>query len=148
MPASGLPPDMYDTILVPIDGSDNANRAVHHAIEQAERFGATLYSLFVVDTRLYGEPGLSSTELVIDDIEDEGQALLSELAGTAENRGIEVVTRCCHGVPHEEITAYADEVDADMVVLGYQGQTHSVDGHIGSVAERVVRHAGRPVFVV
>lgn len=139
---------MYDSILVPIDGSDNANRAVHHAMEQAERFGATLYSLYVVDTRLYGEPGLSSTELVIDDLEDEGQRLLAELVEQADNRGIEAVTRCCHGVPHEEIIDYADEVDADVVVLGYQGQTHSLRGNIGSVAERVVRHAGRPVFVV
>ncbi len=144
----GLPSDMYDTVLVPIDDSDDANRAAHHAIEQAKRFGATLHSLFVVDTRLYGEPGLSSTELVVDDLEDEGQALLAGLADTADNHGIDVVTRCCHGLPHEEIIAYADEMNADMIVLGYQGQTHSGDGHSGSVVERVVRHAGRPVFVV
>ncbi|AQL44025.1 universal stress protein [Halorientalis sp. IM1011] len=138
---------MYDTILVPIDGSDGANRATEHALELAERFGATLYSIFVVDTRLYGEPGLSSTELVIDEIEDTGHGYLKTLSERAEREGIEVVTRNCHGVPHQEIIAYADEVDADAIVMGFEGKTHS-KGNIGSVVERVLRDASRPVFAV
>lgn len=139
---------MYDTILVPTDGSDGANRAVRHAVELAERFGATLHAMYVVDTRRYGEPGLSSTELVINDLEAEGESLLSDVTERAERHGVETVTRCCHGVPSEEIVAHADGVDADVIVVGYQGQTHARPGHIGSVVERVVRNAGRPVFVV
>jgi nucleotide-binding universal stress UspA family protein len=139
---------MYDTILVAIDGSEDADRAADYAIEQADRFGATLHSLFVIDTRLHGEPGLSSVELVVDELEDEGQRLLDGIGDRAAEREVEVVTRCCHGVPHEEIVDYGDEIDADAVFLGYQGQSHSRSDHIGSVTERVVRHAGRPVFVV
>ena len=139
---------MYDTILVPIDGSEDADRAVRYALEQAEQFGATLHSMFVVDTRLHGEPALSSTELVLDDLEDEGQRLLDDVSDRAKSRGVEVVTRCCHGVPHEKIIDYGAEVEADAIVIGYQGRSHSQGDHIGSVAERVVRHAGRPVFVV
>ncbi|RXK51370.1 universal stress protein [Halorientalis pallida] len=138
---------MYDTILVPIDGSDGANRATEHGLELAERFDATLYSIFVVDTRLYGEPGLSSTELVIDEIEDTGHGYLKTLIERAENEGIEVETRSCHGVPHRQIIEYADEVDADAIVMGFQGKTHS-EGNIGSVVERVLRDASRPVFAV
>lgn len=139
---------MYDTILVPTDGSEDADRAVRYALEQAARFDAALHTLFVVDTRLHGEPALSSTELVVDDLEDEGQRLLDAVRERADERGVDVVTRCCHGVPHEEIVEYGAEVEADAIFLGYQGRGHTRGDHIGSVAERVVRHAGRPVFVV
>ena len=137
---------MYDTILVPLDGSDSSNRAAEHALELAERFDSSLHSLFVVDTRLYGEPSLSSTEIVVDELEDHGHELLEEYAGRTDNRGIETETRVCHGVPHDEIVAYADSIDADAIVMGYQGQTHR--HKIGSVAERVVRDGSRPVFTV
>ncbi|WP_336002723.1 universal stress protein [Halorientalis halophila] len=139
---------MYDTILVPIDGSDGANRAIEHGLELAERFDAALYAIFVVDTRLYGEPGLSSTELVIDEIEDTGHGYLTDFAERADNHGIEIETRSCHGVPQEEIVTYADEVDADAIVMGYQGQTHEGRGQIGSVVDRVLQDATRPVFAV
>lgn len=135
---------MYDTILVPTDGSDGANRAIEHAFELAVRHDAAVHGLFVVDHRQYGEPALSSVELVIDEVEDHGQSLLSEVAERADNEEIEVVTRCCHGIPQEEIVAYADEIDADLIVVGYQGHSHR--NRIGSVAERVVREAGRPVL--
>lgn len=137
---------MYERILVPIDGSDGANRAAEHGLDLADQYGAELYSLFVVDTRLYGEPGLSSTELVVDEIEDRGQALLKDFASEADNYDLAVTTRCCHGVPHREIIGYADDVDADAIVMGYQGQTHQK--RIGSVVERVIRDADRPVFAV
>jgi len=95
---------------------------------------------------MYGEPSLSSTEIVVDEIEDHGHALVDDLAGRADNRGIEIQTRVCHGDPHAEIVDYADDVDADVVVMGYQGQTHR--HKIGSVVERVVRDGSRPVLSV
>ena len=139
---------MYDTILVPIDGSDGSNRAIQHALELGERYDAALHAIYVVDTRLYGEPGLSSTELVTDEIEDRGQVLLADFAERADNLGRQVETRCCHGDPHQEIVDYADQVDADVIVLGFQGHTHERQGNIGSVAERVIRTGQRPVFTV
>lgn len=109
-----------------------------------------------------GPIGNVGCRLVVEEVEDYGQALLNELAERGDNEGIEVVTRCCHGIPQEEIVAYADEIDADLIIVGYQGQSHR--NRIGSVhesvalvsqsertasddvAERVVRHAGRPVL--
>jgi nucleotide-binding universal stress UspA family protein len=137
---------MYDTILVPTDGSDPANRAVEHGLELAERFGATLHGLYVVDTRRYGEPALSSAEIVLQELEEDGTALVSKIAERGDNRGVAVETRVCHGAPHEEIITYADDIDADLVVLGYQGHSHSIEGHMGSVADRVTQRAGRPVL--
>lgn len=138
---------MYDTILVATDGSPSAEGAVERAFDLAEHYDATVHAMFVVDTRMYGEPALSSTELVVEEVEERGHELLQNLTDQASSRGVELVTRCCHGVPYEEILSLADETDADLVVLGYKGETHPTTDHIGSVAERVVRFATRPVLL-
>ncbi|MDS0295255.1 universal stress protein [Halogeometricum luteum] len=137
---------MYETILLPVDGSDPSNRAVEHALEIAERFAATVHAVHVVDTRRYGEPTLSSTELVLDELEDRGHDLLEELADRADNSGIAVEKQVCHGDPATEIISHADAVDADIIVLGSRGTSHQRTTHLGSVADRVVRRAGRPVL--
>ncbi len=139
---------MYDTILVGTDGSASANRAVVHALEQAERFGAVLHAVFVVDTGRYDETALSSAELVTNDLEDAGQQLLEDIVTRADDLDVEHVTRCCHGNPHSELVSYADSIDADLIVLGFQGQSHPKTDIMGSVSDRVLRNAGRPVLVV
>lgn len=138
---------MYDTVLVATDGSGPATRAVTHALEQAERSDAELHAIYVVDTARYAEPALSSAELATNEMEEWGQQELDEVAERAESLGIEVLTRSCHGRPYIEIVEYADTIDADLIVVGYQGHSHSDPGQIGSVTDRVVANAGRPVLV-
>ncbi|ADJ15432.1 universal stress protein [Halalkalicoccus jeotgali] len=137
---------MYQTILVPIDGSEPANRAVEHALDLAENYGAAIHTLHVVDTARYGEPTLSSAEIVLNELEERGYGLLEEVADLADDRAVVAGTRLCRGRPQQEILEYADEIDADLIVLGSRGQSHQLGGHIGSVAERVVRSADRPVL--
>ncbi|MFC4541403.1 universal stress protein [Halosolutus amylolyticus] len=137
---------MYDTILVPTDGSDPANRAVEHALELADRYDADVHAMYCVETHRYGEPALSSAEIVLDNLEDQGAAMLEELADRADNVGIECTWNVCHGRPWEEVHRKGEELDADLIVIGFQGQSHDRTGKIGSVAERVVRNADRPVL--
>ncbi len=136
----------YDTILVPTDGSEHAEEAVEVAFRLAEEQGATVHTLFVVDTLLYGEPALSSVELFVDEIGDRGSDLLSELVGRGNERGIDVVREVRHGDPHDVIVEYADEIDADLVVMGYQGQSHRK--HRGTVVEHVLEESDRHVLVI
>jgi nucleotide-binding universal stress UspA family protein len=137
---------MYDTILVPTDGSDPANRAVEHALALADRYGSHVHALYCVETHRYGEPALSSTAIVLNQLEEQGQAMLEELGGRADNAGIECTWDVCHGRPWEAALDAADEINADLIVIGYQGQSHARVGKIGSVAERIVRSADRPVL--
>jgi nucleotide-binding universal stress UspA family protein len=139
---------MYDTILVATDGSGPANRAVVHALEQAEQSGAILHAIYVVDTDRHAEPALSSVELLTNELEELGTEELAEVGERGADLGVEVVTRNCHGKPYQEIIAYADEIDADLVVLGYRGHSHTETDQIGSVTDRVVQNLGRPVMVV
>jgi len=88
-------------------------------------------ALYCVETHRYGEPALSSTEIVLERLEEEGAAMLAELADRADNVGIDWTSTVCHGLPWEEIHEKADEVDADLIVLGYQGQSHQRSSKIG-----------------
>lgn len=139
---------MYDTILIGTDGSVSANRAAIHALELAEQFDAKLFGIYVVDTSIYGEPALGSAELQTNEVEALGCEYLDEVEQRAEDLGVEFSDRCCHGKPHQTIIRYADDIDADVIVLGYQGQSHSKSETLGSVTDRVIRTAGRPVLVV
>ncbi|SDQ56753.1 universal stress protein [Natronobacterium texcoconense] len=137
---------MYDTILVPTDGSDPANRAVEHALELADRYDADVHAMYCVETHRYGEPALSSAEIVLTRLEEQGQAMLEELGDRADNVGVDCSWNVCHGRPWEEVRSTAEELDADLIVIGFQGQSHRRTGKIGSVAERIVRTADRPVL--
>ena len=137
---------MYDTILVPTDGSDPANRAVEHALTLADRYDATVHAMYCVETHRYGEPALSSAAIVLNQLEERGQSMLVELAERADTEGIDCSYDLCHGRPWEEISKAADELDADLIVVGFQGKDHTRTAKIGSVAERVIRTADRPVL--
>lgn len=138
---------MYDKILVGTDGSESANRAVELALDTVEKHEAELHAITVVNTRRYGEPTLSSTELVLNELEDRGHKQLQRIKEQGEERGIDIITDYYHGDPSDEIMNYADEIDADIIILGYQGRTHP-RSKIGSTAERVVRGTDRPVQLV
>jgi len=137
---------MYDTILVPTDGSDPANRAVEHAMELADRYEADVHALYCVETHRYGEPALSSTEIVLERLEEEGAAMLAELADRADNVGIDWTSTVCHGLPWEEIHEKSRRGRRRPDRARLSGQSHQRSSKIGSVAERVVRHADRPVL--
>ena len=139
---------MYDTILVPTDGSDPANRAVEHALELADKYDADVHAMYCVETHRYGEPALSSTEIILDNLEDRGAAMLEKIVDRADNAGIDCSWNVCHGRPWEEVREKSAELDVDLIVIGYQGQSHTRTDRIGSVAERIVRTADRPVLTV
>ena len=97
--------------------SPETERLVDHAFELAERTGASVHALYVVDTGRYGEPALSSAEIIVDDVEDAAYDLLTTVAGTGRQRGVTVTTDCVHGRPNDELPAYATEIDADTVFI-------------------------------
>jgi nucleotide-binding universal stress UspA family protein len=136
---------MPETIILSLDGSgdsetrrERGDRAVTHALDRAQRTGGTVRALFVVDTSRYGEPALSSGELLIDGIEDEGHSRLAEAAERGRRQGISVTTRCRHGRPAEELPACAVEVDAETVVHGGRRLPGRVRTELERVADTVV----------
>ncbi|PSP88250.1 universal stress protein [Halobacteriales archaeon QS_4_69_34] len=138
---------MYDTILVPTNGSDEAAMAAEHAVGLAADIGATVHALYVIDL-----PGAPRALALRDDEErmrkeyrEYGEEVTEALAGMAADAGVDCVTALRSGAVHEEIIDYADEEGMDAIVVGsgYQGK---LGGLLGSVAEKVVRASTIPVI--
>ena len=134
---------MYETILVATDGSESADRAVDYAVDLASTFDAELCAISVVDTRRYGDSMLSGDASIVESLERRGTELLEDVQARTD---VDVSTELRRGRPHEEIAGFADENDADLIVLGNRGLGSSAE--IGSTAERVVRYVDRPVLTV
>ncbi|MDS0279526.1 universal stress protein [Halomicroarcula sp. S1AR25-4] len=140
---------MYENILVPTDGSDDAERGIEHAMDLAEDHGAHLHVLFVVDETVYGTtPAFSSYEAFLEEIADEAEDLVEDVVETATERGIESTTSVLRGLPHEVILEYADDHDIDLVVMGKRGAAGVEAPHMGSVTDRVIRAAAVPVVPI
>lgn len=147
---------MYEDVLIPTDGSEAAAAALDHAIELAKRYDARLHTLYVVDAAAYetvAESGAFAThetgpEIIVEALEDAGQAATERIESAAADENLDVVAEVRQGTPEDDILAYADERDIDLVVMG----THGRDGLdrvlLGSVTERVVRNSSVPVLTV
>ncbi len=140
---------MYDTILIPSDGSEQADRGVEQGLGLADTYDADVVLLYVVDERRHGRPpALGSTEVEHERIEDEAIEMLEEIADRARDRGLEVDRECHRGLPWEEITSLAERRNADLIVMGRRGATDDRRTPLGSVAERVMRRTEIPVQAV
>ena len=140
----------YDRILVPTDGSEGATHAAEHAVTIAERYGATLHVVSVVN--LVEEGGYFSAGGVSDEFVDRLDAAarewIDELVATAEDAGLATGTDVIHGTPSAEIVGYAADHDIDLVVMGTHGRTGLDRYLVGSVTEHVLRSASVPLLTV
>ncbi|MFB6134258.1 MAG: universal stress protein [Halanaeroarchaeum sp.] len=139
----------YETILVPVDGSDCSLRAAEEARTIAEAYDAAVELLSVVDVRSYGlstpEAGMP-TAAVEEALVEHAEDALDDAEAVLEGRSVESEVR--HGVPVEAVVEYAEEVAADLVVMGTHGHTGMERIALGSVAEGVLREAPAPVVTV
>jgi len=138
---------MYDRILVPTDGSDQATTAVETAIELAARFDASLHVIHVVEL---GElpPGLE--EEGADAFARRGEEVLAGAEELATAAGWDVTTATIE-VPeptHRAILDYAADQDVDLIVMGTRGRTGFDRLALGSVTEWTLRQSPIPVLTV
>jgi nucleotide-binding universal stress UspA family protein len=131
-----------DRILVPIDGSEGAERALDHAITLAGELNASIHLLAVVDP--YG----LSTVTERQEIEAELEDVVATAAARAQEDGVAVTTSVEAGFPHEEILDAVDDRGIDLIAMGTHGR-RGLDRYVlGSVAEKVVRLSPVPVLTV
>jgi nucleotide-binding universal stress UspA family protein len=133
------------SILLATDGSEYARVAAKRAIELAEERGATLHVICVVDQRRFDDPALSSAELATIYAEDHASVCVTEVTEMAEESDVSVEGDTRHGIPHEVILDYADEIDADVIVIGEHG---SHEEHFSGVGQKVLEGSEREVRVV
>jgi nucleotide-binding universal stress UspA family protein len=139
------------TILVPTDFSDLSVEGIRYAMSLSEMYGAELHVLHVVDDApvLAFHTMEMTTDFVIDDTTRIAEEHLRSFAATHNVHGQHGITLAVrHGNPYDEITRYATEEQVDMIVMATHGRTGLAHVLLGSVAEKVVQHADRPVLTI
>jgi len=140
---------MYDSILVPTDGSKTVERTLPHALNLAANNDATVRALSVVDVRSIQAAGPDDRDGVDAELTADAEAAVETVADRAAEEGIDVETAVRHGTPDKEIVKEASETGIDVIVIGTDGKTPREKLRaLGSVSERVVDTADVPVFVV
>lgn len=141
-------------ILVAVDFSDVSERVLAKAGELAKATGAKLWVLHAVtDTSFISGAGEVPIPWTVSDEElpkhfpsEDGR--LKEMVASAQDRGIEAQALLVSGPAVDRVIALAEEIHADMIVLGSHGHTALYKLIVGTISEGVLRRAHCPVLVV
>jgi nucleotide-binding universal stress UspA family protein len=144
---------MYERILVPVDGSDTANRGLQEAIRLSKALGGELRLVHIVDDSplaLNPETGIAAAPLVAD-FAQAGRSILEEARQVAQAEGIEpsvVLHENFTGQIADLIVEEARKSRAELIVMGTHGRRGVRHAVLGSDAEAVVQRADVPVLLV
>ncbi len=129
-------------IILATDFSDISKDAGSHALLLAHTYQAELKVLHAFDINARNAP---SSYYFIEEARQRGKDALKELA---ESFNLEVETIFTEGDPGHEIVRVAEELNADLIVLGTHGYTGWKRFTLGSVVAFVVKHAHCAVFII
>jgi nucleotide-binding universal stress UspA family protein len=135
-------------ILVPVDFSESADKALRYAFKFAEQFGAKVTLLHVIQPTVY-PTDFATPPTTVSALDEAVRARVEEkLASLASHTGVNCGSVVRSGQPYYEIAAAAREQDVDLIIISTHGHTGLKHVLLGSTAERVVRYAPCPVLTV
>lgn len=143
---------MFKHILVPVDGSTTAQKAVDKASGLAQAFGSAVTAIYVIDP--YPFTGLGSDfaygqSEYLSAASAEAKEATAQAKKTLEQAGVKVKTSVIEAhATWRGILEAADSVGADLIVIGSHGRRGLEKMVLGSVAQRVLSHSQLPVLVV
>ncbi len=139
--------ELYRTILLPVDGSATASRAVEHALLLARCMDAQLLILYVVNTPEARTLGAYAAQAIAQ-MRKEGDQIGQQITTTARAAGLQHVRSLIEeGAPRRVIPQVAEELGADIIVMGTRGVSN-VERALGSVTQYILAHCKVPVLVV
>jgi len=141
---------MKPKILVPLDGSKLAERAVEQAEKIAKALGHEVILFQVIRNPLASTPevGPETEERATLDTIDTANAYLKSIASGLESKGIKTRVEVGEGPPYAGILGLAHREDVDFIIMSTHGRTGLTRALMGSVAEKVVYTTKRPVMLV
>ena len=143
---------MFSSIVVGTDGSRTATEAVREAVYVAKAVGATLQLVSaytpVSEHRLRAERRRATAGVQPLSPRRETEELLSDAAEMAREASVEVNTHARQGDPSDAIIDVAEELKADLVIVGNKGMTGAKRFMLGSVPDRVSHHAPCSVMII
>ena len=137
------------TIVIATDGSQSARDALTFGLGLAVDQDAAVMLVQVIPrfdvrpTLGFGMPIAASHAL-----DEREKVVLEEASALAAERGIVARTKLLEGDVVDEIVAYADVVDADLIVIGSRGHGTFASAALGSVSQGILHESRRPVLVV
>src|SRR5581483_5795508 len=143
---------MMQRILVPLDGSARAERALPVAARIARNTGATLLLLRVtvpvVDSRTSLGLAGTSQQAILESEQEKVRAYLEGMSRLGDLATLQVGTVALSGIPAETILSYIEANNVDLVVMCSHGYTGFKRWALGSVAQHVAKHSSAPVLVL
>ncbi len=152
---------MFTQILVALDGSELAEKALPVAGNLAESSGGTIHLIQAVSRQPEfeaahgGEASPQLAELsqdlarrLIETRQTSGQEYLDRVAAELSNAGLKVETAIQEGAADEQIISYSREHGIDLIVISTHGYGGVKRLLLGSVTDRVIRSCEVPVLVV
>lgn len=143
---------MFSRILVAVDGSPFAERALKYALDLAKKYGAKLIIVHVVLRRFYAvtpsEAGVLATTVFVKEMEAEGREIIKKAEAYAKGEGADCECKLVQGVPADEIVKIAESEKVDLIVMGSRGLTEVRAFLLGSVSDKVSHHAKCPTLIV
>jgi nucleotide-binding universal stress UspA family protein len=135
-------------ILVPTDFSKHSQTALVYGVAFAQKFGAKLHLLHIVQDLALFFPDTVTVVPPTDQLTAAVETALQRVLHENHLESMGVLTAVRSGSPYHEITQYARDEDIDLIILGTHGRGGLMHLLMGSVAEKVVRKAPCPVLTV
>lgn len=140
----------FKKILVPIDFSAHSDRAVEAAVELARAFDSELHLIhaYSMPVAMVGPYDYQIPANILGDLRDSAARRVDQEAKKLTDAGVKVNALIAEGVATQVIIDAAEQVDADLIVMGTRGLTGLKHAVLGSVTERTIRHAPCPVLTI
>jgi nucleotide-binding universal stress UspA family protein len=145
-----IPPikQSIETILIPVDGSYGSEKGLAHASALASMSGARVVIVVAYDPPItVRRRGILAVQGARSEMEHEAKELANEAVQLMTERGHSASAVVVRGDPVEAILQVAEEEHADVIVMGRRGLSRLKGLLLGSVSERVARHADIPVLL-
>ncbi len=138
---------MYDKILVAVDHSETSDRAVTAARDLAALSHGEVWVLHLREREMGFKTGVLATDETTQDANAEVAAAVEVLTQAGVKAHGEV-RNTIFGYAAREIVSDADEIGADVIVMGSRGRGDLTGLLLGSTAHKVIHLSHRPVLIV
>lgn len=140
---------MFSKILVPVDCSDNSNRALDAALFLSEKLGSKVTVIHVMEDvpilKIASEKVLRE---ILDAYKKENELILSKCSENARKKGLTIDTKLLCGNPGSVILDFCEKEKYDIIVMGSRGMGKFKQLVLGSVSSKVLHHSTSPVMII
>lgn len=138
-------------ILIAVDGSEHANRAIEavgHMARSSVELEATLICVSP-EPLFYGDYTVATIQKIQEDQKKQQTTVMAEAMEHAREQGLKVCEPvCAYGVIANEIVWIAKDLQVDQIAMGTRGMGAIGNMVLGSVAQRVIHQSPVPVLLV